>query len=255
MGVRGPHGEYRQLATTLLQIENEFYGTIRPKRVIHQGERPLHALRERGVEYVEVRLMDLDPFEPMGINAQTMRFLDVFLLHCLLTDSPPDTPQENVALAHNQHNTAERGREPGLMLERGDSTVTLVDWGLELVAQLLPIAKQFDATVGGTDYVAAVQAAVHALHHPDTLPSARVLREVTENFGGSFVGFVHAQSIKTRQAMLDAELSLAVRAQYAQEALKSVEDQRKIEAGDSMPFDTYLQEYLSPRHLNPAKPL
>ena len=93
IGVRGPNGEYRQLASTLLQIENEFYGTIRPKRVIRQGERPLHALRERGVEYVEVRLMDLNPFEPMGITAQTMRFLDVFLLHCLQTDSPPDTPQ------------------------------------------------------------------------------------------------------------------------------------------------------------------
>jgi glutamate--cysteine ligase len=255
IGVRGPDGEYRQLATTLLQIENEFYGTIRPKRVIHQGERPLHALRERGVEYVEVRLMDLDPFEPMGINAQTMRFLDVFLLHCLLTDSPPDTPQEIVALAHNQHNTAERGREPGLKLERGDATVTLVDWGLELVAQLLPFAQQFDAVVGGTDYVAAVESAAHALRHPDTLPSARVLREVTENFDGSFVAFVKAQSVKTRQAMLDAELSPAVREQYAQEARKSVEDQRKIEAGDSMPFDIYLQEYLSPRHLNPAKPL
>jgi hypothetical protein len=98
-GLRGgghpnPGGDYNQLATTLLQIENEFYGTIRPKRVIFPGERPLHALRERGVEYVEVRLMDLDPFEPIGITAQSLRLLDVFLLHCLLADSPPDTPQE-----------------------------------------------------------------------------------------------------------------------------------------------------------------
>ena len=255
IGVRGPDGEYRQLATTLLQIENEFYGTIRPKRVIRQGERALHALRERGVEYVEVRLMDLDPFEPMGITAQTMRFLDVFLLHCLLTDSPPDTPQEIVALAHNQHNVAERGRDPTLRLERGDSTVPLKDWGLALVTELLPFAQQLDATYGGTDYVAAVESAVHALHHPDTLPSARVLREVTENFDGCFVAFVRAQSLKTRQAMLDTELPPVVRERYAQLARTSMDDQRKIEAGDSMPFDIYLQEYLSPRHLNPAKPL
>ncbi len=255
IGVRGPNGEYRQLATTLLQIENEFYGTIRPKRVIHQGERPLHALRERGVEYVEVRLMDLNPFEPMGINTQTMRFLDVFLLHCLLSDSPPDTPQEMLAMAHNQHNTAERGREPGLTLERGNATVALVDWGLELVGQLKPIAQQLDATLGGSDYASAVESAVHALRHPDTLPSARVLREVTDHFDGSFVAFVNAQSVKTRQAMLDAELSPAVREQYAQQARKSLDDQRQIEAADTMPFDIYLQEYLSPRHLNPARPL
>jgi glutamate--cysteine ligase len=108
IGVRNLGGEYNQLATTLLQIENEFYGTIRPKRVIRPGERPLHALRERGVEYVEVRCMDLDPFEPVGINAATMRFLDVFLLHCLLADSPPDTPEEIAALGRNQHRTAAR---------------------------------------------------------------------------------------------------------------------------------------------------
>src|SRR5690349_16948534 len=127
-GIVNPGGEYNQLATTLLQIENEFYGTIRPKRVIRPGERPLHALRERGVEYVEVRCMDLDPFVPVGITARTMRFIDVFLLHCLLSDSPDDTPEEIVALARNQQRTAARGREPGLKLERGAAEVPLVDW-------------------------------------------------------------------------------------------------------------------------------
>jgi glutamate--cysteine ligase len=92
IGVRNPGGEYNQLATTLLQIENEFYGTIRPKRRINRGERPLHALTERGVEYVEVRSLDVDLFSPVGIDTTTMRFLDVFLMHCLLTESPPDTP-------------------------------------------------------------------------------------------------------------------------------------------------------------------
>ena len=114
IGVRNPGGEYNQLATTLLQIENEFYGTIRPKRVIRSGERPLHALRERGVEYVEVRCMDLDPFVPVGIEAPTMRFIDLFLLHCLLSDSPPDTRDEIAALGAQPARAAARGREPGL---------------------------------------------------------------------------------------------------------------------------------------------
>src|SRR3989442_684478 len=111
VGIMNPGGEYNQLATSLLQIENEFYGTIRPKRVIRPGERPLHALRERGVEYVEVRLLDLNPFVPIGITLQNVRFLDIFLLHCLLADSPPDTPAEIAALGRNQHKTAAYGRE------------------------------------------------------------------------------------------------------------------------------------------------
>jgi glutamate--cysteine ligase len=115
IGVLGDDGgEYRQLAPTLLQIENEFYGTIRPKRRIRRGERPLHALTERGVEYIEVRSLDVDPFSPIGVDAATMRFLDVFLLQCLLTSSPPDSPEEVAAIAHNQFLVAERGREPGV---------------------------------------------------------------------------------------------------------------------------------------------
>jgi glutamate--cysteine ligase len=249
IGVRGPDGAYRQLGTSLLQIENEFYGTIRPKRVIFPGERPLHALRERGVEYVEVRLMDLDPFEPVGINAQTMRFLDVFLLHCLQSDSPPDTPDEIAALARNQHRVAERGREPGLRLERGGSEVVLTDWGLALVGQLLPIAQRLDAAHGGADYVAAVRAAEYALQHPDTLPSARVLRAVIDQHGGSFVAFARAQSLATRQAMLDAAVPASVLEAFADLAQSSLEAQRRIEASDTMPFDIYLQEYLSPKRL------
>ena len=253
IGVRGPEGNYRQLATSLLQIENEFYGTIRPKRVIFSGERPLHALRERGVEYVEVRLMDLDPFETVGINAQTMRFLDVFLLHCLLSDSPPDSPEEIVALAHNQQNVAERGREPGLLMERGGKTVTLQDWGLELVGQLGPIAQTLDAAHGSTDYSAAVQAAIHGLQQPETLPSARVLKSITEEFEGSFGAFARAQSVDIRQAMLDMHWSAQTQAHFETLARESWEAQRKIEAADTMPFDIYLQEYLSHKRLGVAK--
>ncbi|MGH8742595.1 MAG: glutamate--cysteine ligase, partial [Burkholderiales bacterium] len=133
IGLKDEQGEYKQLNTSLLQIENEFYGKIRPKRTILPGERPLHALRERGVEYVEVRLMDLNPFSPVGIEAPVCRFLDVFLLHCLLTDSPPDSPAEIAAINRNQERVATRGREPGLALQRGGKDVALHDWGVELV--------------------------------------------------------------------------------------------------------------------------
>ena len=196
--------------------------------------------------------MDLDPFETVGINSQTMRFLDVFLLHCLLRDSPPDSPQEIVALAHNQHHVAERGREPGLQLERGAGTVSLTDWGLELVEQLAPIARQLDAAHACTDYTAAVTAAVQGLHHPETLPSARVLRAVTGQFDGSFVAFAKAQSLLTKQAMLDLPVPPDLQARFEQMAATSWQEQRRIEATDSLPFDRYLQEYLSPRHLVPA---
>src|SRR3569832_26724 len=159
IGIVNPGGEYNQLSTTLLQIENEFYGTIRPKRVIRPGERPLHALRERGVEYVEVRLLDLNPFVPVGITLQNVRLLDIFLLHCLLSESPPDTPEEIAGLGRNQHKTAAFGCEVGLKLERDGAEVLLAEWGAELLAAFTPIAARLDAVFGATDYADALRAA------------------------------------------------------------------------------------------------
>src|SRR5687767_2525558 len=223
---------YKQLATSLLQIENEFYGKIRPKRRINPGERPLHALRERGVEYVEVRLMDLDPFSPIGITAPTCRFLDVFLLHCLLTDSPPDTPAEIAAINRNQERVAARGREPGLTLKRGGEELTLKDWGGELVKQCAPIAEKMDSRLGGAAYRDAVHAAAAALAEPESVPSARVLHAMKRNHEGSYLRFVLAESLLHRGTLLNMPLPARVEEEFAALARASAAKQRQIEAQD-----------------------
>ncbi len=249
LGVR--HGEeYRQLATSLLQIENEFYGTIRPKRVINPGERPLHALRDRGVEYVEVRLMDLDPFAPVGISARTMRFLDVFLLHCVLCDSAPDTPLELKAIIRNKQRVASRGREPGLHLTRGSEEVTLVAWGAEVLAQCEPIAAALDRANGTGVHREALAAAVSSLNDPDGTPSARVLETMKHDYGNSYVHFVLAQSRAHRDTILKLPLSPEIAERYALLAQESRDEQRRIESADAVPFETYRQQYLSPVQLS-----
>ncbi|MCL1962349.1 MAG: glutamate--cysteine ligase [Desulfovibrionaceae bacterium] len=250
IGIQNPGGDYNQLATTLLQIENEFYGTIRPKRVILPGERPLHALRARGVEYVEVRLMDLNPFEAIGIDAGAARFLDLFLLHCLLSDSPPDTPDEIVALEANQHLTAARGREPGLALRRGAGDVPLADWASELASELAPIAAAMDAAHGGSGYADALAGARAALNAPGTLPSARVLQAVRRE-GDSFVAFARQRSQAARAALLALPYGPELKARFASLASQSVAEQRRIEEQDSVPFETYRREYTSPTRLGP----
>jgi len=237
--------DYRQLSTTLLQIENEFYGTIRPKRRIEPGERSLRALGARGVEYVEVRLVDLDPFDSIGIGAQTMRLLDVFLLHCLLADSPPDTPEEIAFISRNQHRVAERGREPGLRLDRGGREVALADWGRGLLDECAPIAAALDAAHGAGHYAESLAAARAALADPSRLPSARVLAELRDRYAGSYVDFAAAQSERHRESL--RSLAPAPRAQEAFErmAAESIAQQKAIEAADRVPFETYRRQYLS----------
>ena len=244
IGIR--HGDdYRQLNTTLLQIENEFYSTVRPKRRIKRGERPLHALRERGVEYVEVRLMDLDPFSPIGITPQTCRFLDIFLLHCLASESPPDTPQEINEVRRNQQTVALRGREPDLVLERGGQRTKLVDWAREILAKCEALPGELDKAFGGAAYQDAYEAARKLVADPDTTPSARVLHAMARNHGNTFVRFVLIESTLHKATLQKLELPKQVREHFSQLATESLVKQRDLEASDEVDFETFRQRYLA----------
>jgi glutamate--cysteine ligase len=249
VGIMNPGGEYNQLATSLLQIENEFYGAIRPKRVIRPGERPLHALRERGVEYVEVRLLDLNPFVPIGITLQNVRFLDIFLLHCLLSESPPDTPAEIAALGRNQHKTAAFGREPGLTLEREGREVALTEWGAQLLDECAPIAARLDALHETSDYGDALRAAHALIGEPQLLPSARVLDVMARDHGNSFIAFTRAQSVQTKAKLLALPFPAGLRSRFEELSATSVAEQKAIEAADTLPFEAYRQQYISPERL------
>ena len=136
-GLKNAAGDYQQLSTALLQIENEFYSTIRPKRVTQSGEVALRALWERGIEYIEVRCIDLNPYEPVGINARQIHFLDTFLLFCLLEDSPPASAEENIQMQLNQHQVVYQGRDPKLELNIMGQRKTLPEWAAQLFASML----------------------------------------------------------------------------------------------------------------------
>jgi len=236
---------YRQLGTTLLQIENEFYGTIRPKPRFRSGERPLYALGERGVDYIEVRCMDNDPFSPIGIAAGTMRFLDMFLLHCLLSDSPPDTPEEIAAMSRNQHDVALRGRDPAIRLQRRGQALGLAEWGNALLDECAPIAAALDAAHRCDAYRDALAAARRACADSSVTPSARMFTEIDRTHDKSYVAFALAQSARHRRVLQALDLPAEVEARYARMAEESLAAQREIEAADSVPFETYRQQYLA----------
>ena len=252
IGIRDGQGGYRQLATSLLQIENEFYSTIRPKRVIRSGERPLHALRERGVEYVEVRCMDLNPFLDVGIDAHTARVLDVFLLHALLSDSPPDSPEEVRTLQANHLLTASRGREPGLMLMRDGVPVSLQDWGLALLDEGVAVAEALDQAQGGDAYQRAWAQARRDFLAPEQLPSARVLDAIRAQHAGRFDAFGLACSQQVKQTLLSQPLSDAEQATWRAQAQASLADQAQIEAADTLDFETFRKAYVDPAGLTVA---
>ena len=193
--------------------------------------------------------MDIDPYETVGIAPATMRMIDVFLLHCLHTDSPQDTPQEIDALKHNQHLAAEQGREPGLTLERNGQQVLLTDWALEVLQQCRPYAQALDAAHNSGDYSAALEQALARVQNAQTTPSAHVLQELVDGYDSRFIEFMTTQSAKARDTLLAMPWTAEQQARFEQMSAESVAAQQRIEAADTLTFEEWRQRYMDPASL------
>jgi glutamate--cysteine ligase len=238
-------GRYRQLNANILQIENEYYSFIRPKRVARSGERPTKALLRAGVEYVEVRALDVSAFDPVGVNQNKMRFLEMFLALCLMKDSPPIGVTEQDTLDANHVTVARRGREPGLVLERDGRKVAMAGWAHELVDSMQGIAEIFDRGDAAKPYAAALAVQAAKIENVALTPSARMLAEL-ESTGESFF------DLALRMSKLHKEYFLALyppnvgrQAEFRAEADESLRAQAAIEAADNVGFEQYLAEYVA----------
>src|SRR5215475_5240169 len=178
--VKGPNGdEWRQLNANILQIENEYYSFIRPKRVARSGERPTKALLRAGVEYVEVRALDVSAFDPVGVNQNKLRFLEAFLALCLMKESAPIDAAEQGALDDNHQTVARRGREPGLMLWREGRSVPMREWARELLDGMTGICEVLDHGDPARPYSQALATQAAKNEDVELTPSARLLAELT----------------------------------------------------------------------------
>ncbi len=312
-----------QINTSILQIENEYYSAVRPKRTTRREEKPIQALEARGVEYIEVRCMDLDPFLPVGIDGPGARFLDAFLLYCLLEDSPQISDCECAHLDDNFRKTVARGRELGLLLEwqgqssdvcssdlyievrcldldpfspvgmneqqidfldlflldcllsdsprigddecerlddnykdvvsRGRSPeLTLCDGrgpttvgesALRLLDRLQGLAGQLDGLAGGDTYRNALTAQRAKVENPELLPSAQVLQAMkTSGLGHRDWGMEMAR--QHRETLLAEPLEGTALAEFERMSADSLAEQVEMERSDSLSFEDFLAQYL-----------
>lgn len=238
-------GKYRQLNANILQIENEYYSSVRPKRVAMSGERPTAALRRGGIEYVEIRALDINVDDPAGINQNTMRFIEAFLVYCLLEDSPLLCNESLDETRDNQTRTAKHGRDPEFRLQRDGKAVTLQSWAGEILDKVSMIAAVIDAAEGGESYACAVRQAQSLVADSDATPSARLLDKLRGD-KCSFFDFTLQQAHVHRDYFAAiAPLRDERRAMFADEARESLLRQQEIEAGDDLSLDDYLANYFS----------
>jgi len=244
IGIR-VNGEYRQLSVNKLQIENEYYSPVRPKRVAHSGERPTAALERGGIEYVEIRSLDLNIFDPVGVNQNAMRFMEAFLIYCVLSESPLLDEAACLEAEHNQGGTSKRGRDPDFRLLREGREVPLRDWAEEILQGVRAVAEVIDRGESSDDYVQATDAQLELVRNPEATPSARILAELRDGNTGFFrFALLCAQQHKEYFAAL-APLSPERIGMFEKEVSESIRRQAEIEATDEQSFEEYIAEYFA----------
>jgi glutamate--cysteine ligase len=238
-------GEWRQLNANLLQIENEYYSLVRPKRRTRPCERPTHALQRAGVQYVELRSLDVNPFEPRGIALEEMHFLEVLAFWCLLRESPPIDTAEQRAIDHNQQQAARFGRQPGCELQRDGRTLRLADWAREICDELQGLAELLDGGLAERPYAGVVAKALALIEDPARTPSARVLEELRAN-GESYIDFAQRRSTLHQRHFHERYVLGPERlAELESQARASLQAQAELEATDDVTFEEYLNCYFT----------
>ncbi len=235
-------GEWVQLNTNILQIENEYYSNIRPKRVTYTGERPIQALMARGVQYVEVRCLDINPFLPTGIDLDEARFLNAFLLYCALNDSPQLASGECSNATSNFLTVVKEGRRPGLQLQRDGQAVNMKAWATELLERIAPLAALLDQSHGGDAHSKALDEQLAKIKDASLTPSARVLASMTEH-KESFAQFSMRQSLAHAEYFRNQPLSKQEQTAFEESARQSLVQQLELEQNEVGDFDVFVGSY------------
>lgn len=240
-----PGGDWRQLSSNALQIENEYYGYIRPKQPIRPGERPTLALRRAGVAYMEVRALDVSPYDPAGVSQNEFRFLEAFLIFCMLHESPLIEDGELERLDDNHARVAIAGRRADLSLAISGVEQPLADWGREICSQLAPICRLLDGEDPAKSYSAALELQAAKIEDPALTPSARILAEMQQE-RESFFEFAMRMSQQHREYFAALPPMSAGRlAEFEAEAARSLEVQAQLEAGETTSFESFLADYFA----------
>ncbi len=232
---------WKQLSDCLLQLEAEFYAPMRPKRIGLKGERPALALKTYGVQYLEMRLFDLNPFVDIGITPEQSLFADALLLMCLFRDSPPITSREQGENDENKHRVVTRGRQPDLQLLVHNREQPLRALAHELFDDMAPFAAMLDSAYGGQRHHQALQTLRQRIDQPELTPSAQVIEAVRRQ--GGYFNFAFELSKTHTQRLQAVALTEATNATFKASAQRSLEEQARIDATPEGPFEDFVAAY------------
>lgn len=252
LGLDDVRGNPIQINDHILQIENEYYSLIRPKQPPQGDETPSQALEARGVAYVELRAVDVNPYSPIGISSDSAAFLEVLALYCLMSDSPDISEQEQDIIDQNQANIVNTGRSRDLSIDTPQGRVNFHDWIVQHLNQMQGFAELLDQAHDTHLYTTAIELMQQRCNDVDQTLSAQMLKQTT-TFGGTWNFGAHlAEQYKSFYANHD--LDQVTLQQLEQAVQDSRQQQQLLESQPQPSFYEYLRPYRNlPHHLGAEK--
>lgn len=236
--------QYRQLNTNFLQIENEYYTSVRPKQPTRPNERPLQALRSRGIQYIEIRSLDVDMFEPAGISLETAQFLEAFSLLCLFQENRGHDLKQHAEINSNALSVANKGRDPALKLFNNEQEISLQQWALMLCEEMQEICEVLDNGNQEKPYTAALRKQIDVIHHPELTSSAKVLSAM-RNQKLSITDLILQKSREYTHHFQKVPLDASVKRSFDFQVAESLAQQKQLNNAIEIPLDKYLNNYFS----------
>ena len=241
LGLNDENGEAIQINDHVLQIENEYYSLVRPKQVPQAGETPSQALAKRGIGYVELRAVDVNPYSAIGINEDTAGFLEVLALYCLLQDSPDLLDVEQDLIEQNQAEVVNRGRAPNAKILEAGQELPLIAWIQQHVTAMQPLADTLNQSYATDLYSQAMLVMQSRIDDVDETLSAHVIADTMEQGGTwSFGSHMAKEHIKLYE---QHTLSTETLAYFEELAQTSLQNQQQLEQEKDISFDEYLAKF------------
>ena len=231
--------DYIQLNNKILQIENEYYASVRPKPKNISGQKPLDLLEKNGIEYIELRSLDINPLTQLGIDKEQILFLESFILYCLLELSPPISTIEQYEIDQNNQKVAHSGRDSNLLLKRGNDNISLKDFGKEISIGIIESSK-----ILSQEHHNAVGKIIERFDHPEMTPSGQILKIMMQKDQG-FFEFTKDKSDEIMNSLKEFKISNQDLESLTKQSDLSCEAQKQIESEDKISFGEYLKDYFS----------
>jgi glutamate--cysteine ligase len=135
----------------------------------------LNSLVNDGIEYVEIRTLDINPFYKCGLVRHDMNFLHLFLIYMFIKDESDYADWQREAKI-NEENTAEAAYVDSMRLLRDGEEVTLKSWAAEIINEMYGMCEVF-----GIDESHTLSLMLNRIADPELTYGKRLLRLIEEN--------------------------------------------------------------------------